>query len=349
MNLQKDLERQSEAAVGDMARQIETLSRQAFPLASKNDAASRALVTQYDDQISQLKRQVIVRLAEIGGKARAFPAFDTQNLLGSPNKRYLFFQPFLYLTPGDPTYVKGLIRVEVSSLKIEQQITDSRNQLILVTFIIALIALGLGLVGALILSAITINPIRKLVTGVEKIRDTDDKTQLAGHVIQLNTGDELSDLARSINEMTRGLVDGANKTQDLTKGKIEQKTLFIPLDKDTENQKLTTFHRDLPEIEVFAYYEGAKLVSGDLYEFRQLDNEKNSQSPWYGIMKGDVSGKGVEAGMIMAIAAMFVTTFFRRWTEAKDGRNTKVDSLLFQINDTIEPILAEAGADCLWR
>jgi methyl-accepting chemotaxis protein len=341
--LQKDLEKQAEAAVGDMARQIESLSKQALPLATKNDAVSRAQVKQYDDQISLLKRQVIAKLAEIGGKARSFPAFDTQNLLGSQGKRYLFYQPFLYQTLGDPTYVRGLIRIEVSSLKIEQQITASRDQLIFVTFLIALVALGLGLVGALLLSAITINPIRKLVTGVEKIRDTDDKTQLEGHVIQLNTGDELSDLARSINEMTRGLVDGASRTQDLTKGKIEQKTLFIPLDKDSENQKLTTFHRDLPEIEVFAYYEGAKLVSGDLYEFRQLDNEKNAQSPWYGIMKGDVSGKGVEAGMIMAIAAMFVTTFFRRWTEAKDGKNTKVDALLFQINDTIEPILAEAG------
>ena len=344
--LQKDLERQAEAAVGDTARQIESLSRQALPLAAKTDAASRAQVKQFDDQISGLKRQVIAKLAEIGGKARSYPTFDTQNLLGSKNKQYLFYQPFLYQALNDSTYVRGLVRVEVSSQKIEQQITASRDQLIFVTLIVALIALGLGLVGALILSAITINPIRKLVSGVEVIRDTDDKTHLDGHVIDVQTRDELEDLASTVNEMTHSLVKGAKQSKEMAGAKGLQKTYFISLDKDSAGNKLTTFGRDLDGVEVFAYYEGAKTVSGDLYEFRQLDTRegKNPKSPWYGIMKGDISGKGVEALLAMTIAAAFVTNFFRRWTEAKDGRNTKIDGILNTINDNLEPILAETGA-----
>lgn len=346
-SLMAELNAQAEAAVGDLAREIETLTAEDLPLAQKLNKtdAEQARFDQNEQRNAALKRQVVTELVKVAGKARSVPEFDTRNLLASANKKYLFYQPYFYLTVGDPTYVRGLIRIEVSSEVIEKQIIQSRDQLIQVTALIAAIALALGLVGALILSALTINPIRKLAAGVAKIRDTQDKTELEGHVIDVKTRDELEDLAATVNQMTRGLVDGASRTQDLTKGKVEQKTLFIPLDKDQDNQKLSTYHRDLEDIEVFAYYEGAKLVSGDLYEFRQLDtqNGANAKSPWYGIMKGDVSGKGVEAGMIMAIAAMFVTTFFRGWRAAKDAKDTKIDGLLYQINDTIEPILAEAG------
>ena len=343
-NLQKDLEAQAEAAVGDLGRQIETLSKEALPLATKNDVASRAQVKAYDDQISSLKREVITRLAEIGGKARALPTFDTHNLLSSNQKQYLFYQPFLYLVNGDPTYVRGLVRIQVSSEKIVKQITASRDQLILVTLIVALVALAFGLVGAFILSALTVNPIRKLSGGVAKIRDTDDKTHLDGHVIDVRTRDELEDLASTVNEMTHSLVKGAKQSKEMAGAKGLQKTYFISLDKDEAGNKLTTYGRDLEGVDVFAYYEGAKTVSGDLYEFRQLDNAKNPKSPWYGIMKGDISGKGVEALLAMTIAAAFVTNFFRRWTEAKDGRTTKIDVMLNNINDNLEPILAETGA-----
>ena len=247
---------------------------------------------------------------------------------------------------GDPTYVRGLIRIEVSSEKIVKQISASRDQLIQVTFLIALIALGLGLVGAFVLSALTVNPIRRLSSGVARIRDTDDKTHLDGHVIDVRTHDELEDLASTVNEMTHSLVKGAKQSKEMAGAKGLQKTYFISLDKDEAGNKLTTYGRDLEGVEVFAYYEGAKTVSGDLYEFRQLDTRqgKNPKSPWYGIMKGDISGKGVEALLAMTIAAAFVTNFFRRWSEAKDGRHTKIDEVLNLINDNLEPILAETGA-----
>jgi len=378
--LQAELNQKASAAVQDLVNQVEALTKQARPLVEKTDAASRAELTRLEDQNSQLKRQIINKLAEVGGQARSLPPFNPANLLASPTKRYLLYQPYLYLTVGDPTYVRGLIRLEISSEQIEKQILASRDQLIQVTVLVALVALGLGLIGAFLLSALIIRPIRKLVAGVQTIRDTEDKTRLEGHVIEIGTRDEIDDLALSVNQMTRGLVDGANRTVDLTKGKIEQKTLFIPLDKDPETGKKTTYHQDLEDIEVFAYYEGAKLVSGDLYEFRHLDNVEHTfardtvhegrmypkgqifpgsatpeqihqlgllsrprPSPWYGLMKGDVSGKGVEAGMVMAIAAMFVTTFFRSWREKTHARNTRIAPLLLQVNDTLEPILAEAG------
>jgi HAMP domain-containing protein len=343
LELQRTLNQSARQRVGTLVTQVDDVNKQILGYTGN---LTDAKLVDLRAQLSDLKTQIAAQLGELGKGSYTQPTYDTATLLTSGINRYQFYKPVLYYSENDnENFVKGLVRLEVSTESIVRDITSAQTQLVTTTLLVALVALALGLIGALVLSRITVNPIRKLVKGVEEIRAADDKTKLKGHVIEINTGDELSELAQSINQMTRGLVDGAKKTQDLTKGKVEQKTLFIPLDKDTENQKLTTFHTDLEDIEVFAYYEGAILVSGDLYEFRRLDtrNGKNADSPWFGIMKGDVSGKGVEAGMIMAIAAMFVTTFFRRWTEARDAKNTLVDNLLFQINDTLEPILAEAG------
>ena len=337
--LQKDLDKQADAAVGELARQIDTLTTQARPLATKTDAQSIALVRQYDQQISALKLQVITKLADIGGKARSLPAFDTHNLIGSKGKTYLFYQPFLYLTVGQPNYVRGLIRIAVSSERIEKQIADSRGQLIAVTVVVALIALVLGLAGAFLLSALTINPIRKLVAGVEKIRDTDDKAQLSDHVIDIGTRDELDDLASAINQMTQGLVSAAEANKDLLLGKATQKT-FVPLDTDDKGRKMTTGFLDLPGAEIFGYYEGAKGVSGDYYDFRQLDNKDgdNPNSPWYGFIKCDVSGKGIVGALIMFTVASVVVNFFRNWTAAKDAKNIQLTGLVANVNDLLESL-----------
>jgi len=346
-DLRTELNQKATAAVGELVRQIEALETEVTPLAIKlnRTAAETEKLRQNQDQSSALRRQVITKLIEVAGKARSVPEFDPKGLLASHEKRYVFYQPYFYLTIGDPTYVRGLIRIEVSSEKIEKQITTSRDQLIQVTLLIAAFALAFGLIGAFLLSAITINPIRQLSAGVAKIRDTDDKTHLDGHSIDVRTRDELEDLASIVNEMTHSLVKGAKQSKEMAGAKGLQKNFFITLDKDATGNKLTTFSRELEGLEVFAYYEGAKTVSGDLYEFRQLDTRegKNPQSPWYGLMKGDISGKGVEALLAMTIAAAFVTNFFRRWTEAKDGRNTKIDEMLYAVNDNLEPILAETG------
>jgi hypothetical protein len=354
--LQTELNAQAASAVGDLAQQVQQLVDQEKPIrdkltptkpgavAQKLTTDETNLLTQLENQVSTLKLQIAAKLLEVGGKARSFPEFLNTNLTGSANKKYLFYQPYLSYVPGDPTYVRGLVRIQVSADKIVKQIAASRDQLIFVTAIVALIALGLGLVGALALAAITINPIRKLSQGVAKIRDTDDKTHLDGHLIDVRTRDELEELASTVNEMTHSLVKGAKQSKEMAGAKGLQKTYFISLDKDEAGNKLTTYGRDLDGLDVFAYYEGAKTVSGDLYEFRQLDTQNNPKSPWYGIMKGDISGKGVEALLAMTIAAAFVTNFFRRWTEAKDGRNTKIDAMLNTINDNLEPILAETGA-----
>ena len=54
-------------------------------------------------------------------------------------------------------------------------------------------------------------------------------------------------------------------------------------------------------MEIFGYYEGAKGVSGDYFDFKRLDDTH------YAMIKCDVSGKGVAAALIMVeVATLFI-------------------------------------------
>ena len=66
--------------------------------------------------------------------------------------------------------------------------------------------------------------------------------------------------------MTQGLVQAAKASKELTIGKEVQK-MFIPLDKDATGRTLSTGKQDIPGAEFFGYYEGAKGVSGDYFDY----------------------------------------------------------------------------------
>ena len=336
--MQKVLNAEADRSVSALARRIDELNAKAQPYALRTDAESQRILAAYQSQIVRLEKQVNDRLAEISRKTESYPAFQPAHLFTAPTE-YVFYKPIIYRTAGDNDYVKGLIRLAVTTKPILKQITEARDQLVFLTSLVALAALFLGLVGALILSTITVNPIKKLVKGVEKIRDTEDKSELSDHIIQIRTKDEIADLAETINQMTQGLVHAAEANKDLLLGKDIQKT-FIPLDKNPAGRKMTTGYLDLPTIEKFGYYEGAKGVSGDYYGFQQLDNNDgmNAASPWYGYIKCDVSGKGIPAALIMFNVATLVVKFFRSWTAKKDGRNPTVHETVAEINDLLESL-----------
>ncbi|MEW5814544.1 MAG: PP2C family serine/threonine-protein phosphatase, partial [Spirochaetota bacterium] len=139
--------------------------------------------------------------------------------------------------------------------------------------------------------------------------------------------DEISVLAETINQMTQGLVKAATASKDLTVGKEVQK-MYIPLEKDAGGKKLTTGKETNKHVEFFGYYEGAKGVSGDYFDFLKID-EKH-----YAIIKCDVAGKGVPAALIMVEVATIFLTYFREWSVKKQG--VHIDQLAYRINDLLE-------------
>jgi len=180
-----------------------------------------------------------------------------------------------------------------------------------------------------VLSTLIIRPIRQLVSHVEIIRDTEDKAKLAGVDIRLKSRDELAILGDTINDMTHGLVKAAAAASDLSIGKEIQKK-FIPLELDRDGNKLSYGSKDEKALNFFGYYEGAKGVSGDYFDFKELDGR------YYAIIKCDVAGKGIPAALIMIQVATMFLNYFKQWKPTEKGMH--FEDVVYQINDFIETL-----------
>jgi len=262
-------------------------------------------------------------LRRIGAQTGSIPKFDPQNMKSS----YIFYKPIVLRQPREDFYYHGLVRLAISTDRINREIISSRNTLIIQTGIIALIAVVLGILGAIVLASIIVTPIKKLAVGVAKIRDTEDKEKLKSHRIDVKSGDEIGTLADTVNQMTQGLVKAAIANKDLTVGKEIQK-MFIPLNKDETGKKISTGGLSDDTVEIFGYYEGAKGVSGDYFDFSKLDKDN------YAIIKCDVAGKGVPASLIMVEVATIFSTFFKSWSSKNPAKSAT--ELVYLINDMLE-------------
>ncbi|ADN01899.1 SpoIIE family protein phosphatase [Spirochaeta thermophila] len=325
IELVRTLNERAREALGDLPRQIDSLGREALALATRTDEASRMRLQDLQETIRTLDARMRAVLQQVGNVVGSVPTFDPEDL-DYGTTTYTFFKPVLYRVRGEDAYVRGMVRLTISTERIIQEVASSRAALIRITALITVAALLLGIGGALLLSAITVNPIKKLVAGVEVIRDTEDKEKLADHVIEVKSRDELALLAETINEMTQGLVKAAAANKELIVGKEVQK-MFIPLRKDEAGRKLTTAEEEDERVSLFGYYEGAKGVSGDYFYYQKVDREH------YAFIKCDVAGKGVPAALIMVEVATIFLNYCQNLDVRRDG--VHLDRLLSEINDLI--------------
>ncbi|MDR1933895.1 MAG: SpoIIE family protein phosphatase [Spirochaetales bacterium] len=350
--LAETINSQARASVSDISAELDRLSEETRGLVGRTDAASQARIQDNQDAIRILQAQFNEKLDSLSRTIMAYPEFRVERedysgeswgrrilhtlqdavgtrILNPDILHYTFYKPVLYRTTGINTYYRGLIRLGVSTQTILEQLDTSRRILVMITAGIALIAVIVGVVGAMILASITIIPIRRLVQGVEKISATEDKETLRDYSIDVKTKDEINDLAQAINQMTHGLARAAAASKDLTVGKEIQK-MFIPLEVGPSGKKMTTGRIETPNVEFFGYYEGAKGVSGDYFEYHKLDEDN------YAFIKCDVSGKGVPAALIMVqVATVFISYF-----KDHDMTKGKIDMvpLLYRINDIVESL-----------
>ena len=321
-------------AVGDLPTQLQTLIDERVSLLRKittdvlsTTQAERERFTELEPEIETVQGQLYDELAKLDTQSDVYPEFNVESL-DRENTEYTFYKPIVYAQTGEDIYFRGLVRVAITTEPIIGKIIDARNQILFTTGIISLIAVAIGIIGALVLSTIIIIPIRTLLRGVEMIRDTEDKEDLKSHVIKIKTKDEISDLASAVNQMTQGLAAAASANKDLILGKDTQK-MFVPLEQDpSSGRKLTTAYDVNEHAEFFGYYEGAKGVSGDYFDFTRLDAKH------YAIIKCDVAGKGVPASLIMVEVATIFLDNFRNWTLKEDGFH--LDRLAYRINDLVE-------------
>lgn len=333
--LREEINSEARARVGGIVEEMERLNERVEPLVADfirtQDPALEEAIEAVQQELQQLDRELQNRLYEIGNIIRSVPEYDPEQLDPGQNQ-YIFYKPIVYRSSSDNEYFRGLVRLGISTEGIRSTIADSQRQLIYIILAIAVVAILLGILGSLILASIIIRPIRLLVRGVALIRDTEDKEQLKNHTINLKRRDELARLAETINDMTKGLVKAAVANKELTIGKEVQK-MFIPLETDSSGNKLTTGKDEDQSLQLFGYYEGAKGVSGDYFDYMKIDDT------YYAAIKCDVAGKGVPASLIMVEVATIFLNFFKEWGAKgadRKGAIPNIPELVYAINDLLE-------------
>lgn len=321
------LNREAEKQVGKVNADIVALTSEGIALATKTDAASverRNEIQEVTSRLSQTLTGNLNTLSKAG--AGSLPEFNNVRLSKSITE-YLFYKPVLYRRGADQNYVRAVILLKVSTENLRKSVNQSTLTVIAFASGIALVAILIGVAGSLILALIIIKPIRRLVSHVAMIRDTGDKSELAGKDIPVTAGDEIGLLSENVNDMTHALVEAAVNANMLLGGKEVQRA-FLPLDEviiGGKKIKQSVGRLDTPYAQFFGYYEGAKGVSGDYFDYRKLDDRH------FAVIKVDVSGKGSPAALIMAEVAALFTDYFNGWSVRKNGTN--LSKLVYKIND----------------
>lgn len=279
--------------------------------------------------IKELNTKVEMELHQIAKKnLGSIPPFNNKTI-ERKNTDYLFYQPILFKEPTEENFVKGLVLIEVNTDSLIDSLDITRNKILISILIVSVIVIFIGAIISLVLSVYIVKPIKQLQKHVAMIKDTENKAELYNKKIFINTKDEIEILSSNINEMTENLVQAAVYESMLLGGKEVQRS-FLPLDTvDNVNKiKLSVGHIETSKVQFFGYYEGAKGVSGDFFDFKNLDGR------YFALIKCDVSGKGTPAALIMAEVSALFCDYFRNWTYEENDIN--LQKLIYKINDQLE-------------
>ncbi|WP_428769015.1 SpoIIE family protein phosphatase [Treponema sp. HNW] len=321
------LNEEAEKQVGKVNADIVALTSEGIALALKTDARSverRNEIQQVTSRLTQTLTRSLNEVSKVG--EGSLPEFNNESLSRNITE-YVFYKPVLYRRGTDRNYVRAVILLKVSTEDLIKNVNKSTVTVISIAGGIAFVAVLIGIAGSLILALIIIKPLRRLASHVVMIRDTGDKTELAGKDIPVTAGDEIGLLSENVNDMTRALVEAAVNANMLLGGKEVQRA-FLPLDEviiGGKKVKQSVGRLDTPHAQFFGYYEGAKGVSGDYFDYKKLDERH------FAVIKVDVSGKGSPAALIMAEVAALFTDYFNGWSIRKNG--TDLSPLVYKIND----------------
>jgi hypothetical protein len=349
--LRSDFDAAFRTGLGTLPDDINSYKAQGLALLKNDTTEGIAEKQRIDTIMRDLTRQFDQRLRELASQMESEPKYDYATY-DPAQTDYLFYKPIYFAktneqveaadqtgaVPGAPKlvpasaetarYYRGLVRIGVSTGPINEIILSTQNEMLQRILLFALIAVGSGLVVAIVLSSIIVGPIRRLVRGVEQIREIialDVEAQEKGFgdflkagSISLKSGDELATLGGSITEMVDGLHHAAFTNKELIAGSDIQR-MFMPLDL-IEGVRGTVGGVDTAKTEIFGYYEGAKGVSGDFINFQQI-----SPGVW-ACIKCDISGKGISAALIMVEVATIFLSYFADWQRKEEERRRSVAS-----------------------
>lgn len=190
---------------------------------------------------------------------------------------------------GGPT--DTMLFVEISTSKLIQNVFRSDSivsrtilgalELVVGFFLIVEI---LSLIGGIFLIKSITNAVHNLDRGTEFVRRGD-----FSHRIVVKSDDQLGALAKSFNQMTEYV-------QTLVKERVQKERLERELEiaKEVQEQLFPKRAPQMSRMELTGLCLPARIVSGDYYDFLQLDDRS------MGLALGDICGKGISAALLMA-------------------------------------------------
>lgn len=177
----------------------------------------------------------------------------------------------------------GTLHLGMSYALIEDALRQAYTKIMYVTIAILLIAVLAGF----FLGSRIAGPVLLLAKGAETVG--------AGnfdHEIKIKSNNELGALASTFNSMTRGL---KKAQQDAVAREIMDKELKIA--REIQLSLIPEKMPPVPGYSAAAFYRATKTVGGDYYDAIPLDRGRT------GFVMADVSGKGVPAALVMAMAS----------------------------------------------
>lgn len=149
----------------------------------------------------------------------------------------------------------------------------------------------LAVIGAIVVSISLTRPLRILRNAARKISEGD----LSHHIRGRKRRDEIGELSQTFNKMVEDLRHYMRDLEETTREK-EKVESELSLAKNIQQSFLPDVFPELEEIDVWGKCDPAREVGGDYFDFFGIDDER------YGMVIGDVSGKGVPASLFMAVS-----------------------------------------------
>lgn len=201
----------------------------------------------------------------------------------------------------------GTVHLLLNKQLIDREITKAQS-LVIVSHALFLI---LGFVAVFGFVYLIMNPFKRLTLWMRALGRGEVQD-----AVEFNATDEIGEIAHAFNEITEKF----RKSQE---NLAEQERLQKEMQVAQEIQH-TLLPDKFPEIEgyeIASYYDAAKEVGGDYFDFVEVDNDT------LGIVVADVSGKGVPGSLVMTM----IRTALR--TEARGNKNAA--DVLARVNDFV--------------
>ena len=250
---------------------------------------------------------------------KAFAVNAEQNILVTKNEEYGYLaSAYVAILNGAGTPV-ALASIDISMDMIDQQI---RQFLVLTLCITFAVLLASVFAYYYYVRRILIRPLGTLHHAAMGLVES-KMEGLADFRVEVDTGDELEDLADSFQYMVAELNE---YIRDLSRVTAEKERIGAELDvaRHIQASMLPCIFPAFPErheFDIFASMTPAKEVGGDFYDFFLVDDDHLA------VIMADVSGKGVPAALFMMISKTLLKS------AAQSGLSPK--AVLEKVNDQL--------------